>query len=256
MANETAEIANLTRMQRRYGVKHDSVLMHCPGPFRQAGGPLQSEWADACALALSDEALRGSYSGMDGVTLVTYSNYEDPTLLERGLEFLGCHDFALLKTAAKPWSHRYKLTLLLEWLQSGQCKSEYLLCLDADDNLFVNSPSLVIPRFQGARCEILFGATMADAPPCRECWNFECSVAEYKDPLHAHLNAGGFIGRTAFIVQCAEEILEGWRVDPAFCETPKHFSDQLGWRRMHRRYYPRIKIDWQCAVFLRFDGDR
>jgi hypothetical protein len=245
-----------TRAQRRYGLAHDPVMLHCPGPFRRPGAGLEHEWAAACDLALSDRALRGCASGIQDTTIVTYSNYAEPTLLERGLAWLGFGDYVVLRTAARPWTQRYKLTLLGDWLAGGACRTEFLLCLDADDILFVNHPRLALERFRAAACDILFGATGADAPRSPECWEFECSIGEYRDPGHAHLNAGGFMGRARFIGDCTRRILDAWRADPAFCESPRGFSDQLGWRRMHRLYYPRVKIDWACSVFLRFDDLR
>jgi len=245
-----------SRTERRYGLTHDSVILHCPGPLRMRGGYFDIEWLAACQLALSDDELRGNCDGLDGITVVTYCNRGEQTLLEHGLDFLGIRKFAVLRTAANSWNQRYKLTLLLEWLEGGRCNSEYLLCLDADDSLFVNDPRLILDRFRATQCEILFGATMADAPPSPECWAFENSVSEYTDPMHAHLNAGGFLGRTDFIKAAAREILDACQADPVFCEGRKGFSDQLGWRHMHRRYYPRIKIDCGCRIFLRFDQFR
>ena len=242
-----------TRTMRRYGLTHDSIILHCPRPFRVPGGFFEHEWEAACDLALCDRTLRAGSAGADGVTIVSYGNRQEKSLLERGLEFLEIGDFAMLRTDAAPWTQLYKLMLLLDWFASGRCRSEYLLCLDADDNLIVNDPRLIFDRFRAAGCDILFGATCADSPGSPECREFEDSVTEYADPGHGHLNAGGFIGKAEFIRSCASEILESWRADPAFCETPKMFSDQLGWRRMHRRYYPRIKIDWSCSIFLRFD---
>lgn len=244
---------NTTRSQRRYGLTHDSIILHCPGPLRAPGGYYEHEWTAACDLALCDRELRANVAWPDGLTVVSYGNRAEKTLLECGLEYLGIRDFAMLRTDARPWVHRYKLEMMLEWLAGGECRSEYLLCLDADDNLIVNDPRYLLDRFHTAGCDVLFGATLNDAPPSPECWAFENSVAEYTDPGHAHLNSGGFIGRADFIRCCAQEILESWRADPGFCETPKRFSDQLGWRRMHRRYYPRIKIDFGCRIFLRFD---
>lgn len=244
------------RTQERYGLTHDSVIMHCPGPFRTTGGLYEQEWAISCALALSDEDLRGCCNSVDQITIVTYSNRSKELLLERSLKFVGIRTFVHLRTNASPWDHRYKLTLLLDWLQSGGCNTDYLLCLDGDDNVIVNPPQLIPGRFRFANCDLLFGATMADAPPSPECWTFENSVAEYTDPWHAHLNSGGFIGRTEFIGSCAQEILDTWRVNPAFCDDHRGFNDQLGWRQLHRKYYPRIKIDCPCSIFVRFDDVR
>ncbi len=241
-----------TRSQRRYGLVHDPVILHCPGPFRWRGACFEHEWAAACDLALADTSLRGIAEGIEDTTVVTYSNYAEPTLLESGLEWIGIRDYAVLRTESSPWTHRYKLSLLVDWLASGACRSEYLLCLDADDILFVNDPRLILERFRASGCDLLFGATCADAPPSPECWAFECSVEEYLDPQHAHLNAGGFLGRAKVIGELAREILDR----PEMCATPRGFSDQLGWRHMHRLHYPRVKIDWACSVFLRFDDLR
>ncbi|MGH9675220.1 MAG: glycosyltransferase domain-containing protein [Bryobacteraceae bacterium] len=246
-------MAPAAKARNRYGLTHDPVIVHCPWPLRVRGGMFEQEWANACRTALSDEQLRGLARELDGITIVTYSNYGEKTLLERDLEFLGLENFVVLRTDARPWTQRYKLTLVLDWIAGGNCPTELLLCLDADDNLIVDDAGLIAERFRATECDILFGATPANAPPSTECWSFECSVAEYTDPQHAHLNAGSFLGRADFIENCAREILDSARLDPSFCEAPKGFSDQLGWRRMHRKYYPRIKIDHACRVFLRFD---
>jgi hypothetical protein len=120
--------------------------------------------------------------------------------------------------------------------------------------LVVGHPGLILERFLGAQCQILFCNTMFDWPPSPACWRFEEAVADGASPAYRHLNSGGYIGRTAYIHERLSDIMLAIADrDPLFLAA-HGFDDQLAWRQMHRISYPAIKVDTSAGIFARLDS--
>lgn len=246
----------LTPNQTLYGLRYDSLILHCPRPMRVKQNPFHTQWEEACRTLLSDPSVRGSCHNDPRLTVLTYNTSSTPCLLEQCAAHIGLNGLIVLGRSVKKWQWIEKVRLVAEYLQSGACQSEYLLCLDGDDVLILSSAEEILSRYLDTRCEILFCNTRGDQPPSPECWEFENSVTEYTDPLHRHLNAGGYIGRVSYIQDCLREILNGHESAENWCFSKSGFDDQLAWRHMHRSRYPGIKVDAACRIFLRFDEDR
>lgn len=246
----------VTERQRRYAMRWDALILHCPGPERESANPVAQEWAEACEAFLADDELAGRGTDCDDLTIVTYNTRAEPCLLERCLAHLGVRNLAVLGKGLSGWRWSDKIELVYDYLESGAVTSEYVLCLDGDDVLVLDDPALVFQRFLQLDCEMLFCATRGDWPPSPECAAFEDSVAPEADPAHRHLNAGGYLARTSYLGPRLKEVMAAMAGHADWCTAEHGFDDQLAWRQLHRRYYPQMRVDTSCRVFLRFDDDR
>jgi hypothetical protein len=245
-----------TDRQRRYTLTRDALILHCPDPLRAPDNPFHPEWLEACRRFFADESLRGACRDRENLTIITYNTREAPCLLEKCFEHLGLSELVVLGSEKEDWCWEYKISLVWEYLQSGSCRTEYVMCLDGDDSLVLADPEVVLNRFIKSDCEMLFTSTAWDWPPSADCWQFEESVSSPADWAHCHLNAGGYLGRRSYVTARLAEIMAAIARQDAWCMTPRGFDDQLAWRQLHRRYYPAIKVDATSDVFIRFDPDR
>ncbi|HUZ93816.1 MAG TPA: hypothetical protein VMU57_02785 [Edaphobacter sp.] len=239
-----------------YGLGYDGFILHCPGPQRLHPNPFRRHWAKACRNFFKDKTLCGRFTDPANLTIITYNTRPEEELLERCLRHLGLKEFVVLGRELKAWNWLSKISLVYDYLESGACNTDYIVCLDGDDVLIVSDPNLILKRFHEAKCKVLFCNTRGNQPPSQECWDFENSVAMEHDLYHRHLNAGGYVGRRAYVHECLKEILDHAHLESPWCISPFGFDDQLAWRHLHRRYYPDIKVDVRCNLFVRFDEDR
>jgi hypothetical protein len=117
----------------------------------------------------------------------------------------------------------------------------------------LRDPAPLVERFLSCQTDILFCNTIVDWPPNTECRDFES--ATYPDhPFHCHLSAGAYFARTHILLgylrqlQAAHAAGETWTLG-----FHARFDDQLAWRHLHRREYPRIKVDASSRIFRRYD---
>lgn len=239
----------------RYGTAKEAVIYHCPYPMRVPDNPFHTEWEAAIASALADPALAGAGRQLRDLTVITYNNRPGPCLLERCFAHLDA-DLVVLGRDVTAWSWAHKITLVDDFLRSGQCATPYVLCLDGDDVIVVGDPSVLVERFAATGAEMIFCGTRGNQPYSQECWDFENAVGAGQDPAHRHLNAGCYLGRTGYVAERLAEIAGAIERGESWCRVDGQVDDQLAWRQLHRREHPKITIDTECRLFLRFDEDR
>jgi hypothetical protein len=247
--------AALRSRQRLYGLRFDALVLHCPLPQRVPSVSFHTEWEAACAAFFSDLTLRDAFHAVDDLTVVTINTRPERCLLERCFEHLGL-PLVVLGDGVTEWSWAQKIVLVVEWLRHGGCTTSELLYLDGDDVLVIAELAEIQRRWRRIDCDLLFCATRGDWPPDAACLQFEDQAYAGSDPQHRHLNAGGWIGRTPYIEECLEEIDAARRAGASWCHARHGFDDQLAWRQLHRREHPRMRVDADCTVFVRFDEDR
>lgn len=245
----------ITTVGERYGTTKEAVIYHCPYPMRVASNPFHTEWEAAIATALSDPALAGAGRGLDDLTVITYNNRPEACLLERNFDHLGA-ELVVLGREVTEWSWAHKITLVEDYLRGGTCTTPYLLCLDGDDVIVAGDPTVLVDRFTRTGAEVIFCGTRGNQPYSAECWDFENAVGVDQDPLHRHLNAGCYLGHTAYVADRLAEIAAAIEQGESWCRAEGHVDDQLAWRQLHRREHPMIRVDAECRLFLRFDEDR
>jgi len=185
-------------------------------------------------------------------TFVTYNNCPRKSLIERCYEAYGITGQVVLGKEVTQWDWSAKVRLVLEYLESGRCTTRYLVATDAADVLMVNDPTPLLERFRSYSCDVLFCNTFVDWPPNRQCRDFE-TLKYYSCPFHCHLSAGAFIGEQKTLASYLSTLFEAYQKQESWAYYNGAFDDQLGWRSLHLREYPRIQVDAECRVFKRYD---
>lgn len=188
----------------------------------------------------------------EDVTFITYHNYNFKCLIELCYEAHGIRDFVVLGRNVLRWDWGDKVKLVLDYLESGACTTRFVLCTDADDVLMVRNPSTILERFRTYSCDLLFCNTFVDYPPNKECRDFE-TLTYYSHPLHCRLSAGAFMAEKEALVPYLRELVEAYHGKVPWALYDGAFVDQLGWRYLHSRYYPKIQVDHRSVIFKRYD---
>ena len=189
------------------------------------------------------------------------SGYENTSILESNMEYLGLN-LVVLKDARLPWRNTFKFEMINNYLQSGKCTTEYFMCLDAIDIIFVDHPQKVIDIFKSFNCQALFMSTSSlDGYNC---------MPEVLDWVHSinggiprYLNSGVYIGNTSFIKELYEEAINyaiphGVTMDDYrdyLAREPKDYpkgsQDQDIIRYLEPKFYPQLKVDYQNQMAFR-----
>lgn len=114
--------------------------------------------------------LVGRFRCPEGMALVTWSNYQEKTLAEQSFELLGITNAVVLGKDVQHWKHELKLTLTLEWLESGACKADTICWMDARDAVLVGDPARILKLLEASGRDILFSSTdwiVSDLPEAR-----------------------------------------------------------------------------------------
>jgi len=219
---------------------------------------------------------KGAFTKPDNLTILTCRNqdsmedriipslkgYEDVSILESNLEYLGIKDFVVLTDERLPWRNTFKFELIYNYLNSGKCKTKYFICCDAIDVIFVDDPQKIIDIFELFNCDALFMSTHSTD-------GYECmsEVKDFADQINGgnrrYLNSGVYIGKTEFIKEIFEEAIKyaiphGVTMDdyreylssnpPNY---PKGSQDQDIFRFIEPKFYPRLKVDYQNLMAYR-----
>jgi hypothetical protein len=183
------------------------VVLHCPGPLRQPGHRVFPQWEQAQRTYFADLATVRAFENSPDLTLITYNSRGIPCLLERSCEYVGLNGLVALGKGIPWWDVTHKISLVSEYLRS--CRpTKYVMCLDGDDVLVIAPPQEALDRYLQAGAEMLFSSTAWDWPPSPECWDFENLVGSASVPAHRHLNSGGYIAATDYLIPRLAEIEE------------------------------------------------
>jgi hypothetical protein len=228
------------------------VFFHQPGGTIANGISVQVEWDfGKLARRMIRNRDRLVFRVPENITFLTFSNYESLTLLEKCYKALDvAHE--VVGRDIRHWSWYSKILAVKEYFDSGRNSSEYLVVTDADDVLMVNDPSRIVDVFQSYRCDVLLQGTFADWPPSERLSQFELSKYP-RFPFQCHPNSGGYMARASVLKEIINEIVSGVELHPASFSHNGQFDDQMAWREMHHKYYPRIKVDCETLIFKRFD---
>jgi len=194
---------------------------------------------------------------ISNITFVTYTNRPSDDLVKKFYKFWNLTSVTL-STNVKKWTWMEKIAPLYNWLQSGNCKTEYIIATDANDCAFYFDKiedyydGKIIDLFKSYDTEILFGNSWASWPP-----NDELKIFEEKKYLpsqfHNHPSAGYYMGRASYIKDILKEIIEGDKEKATWTLHGGWFDDAASWRYMHKKYYPKMKVDNKCKIFSRWD---
>ena len=189
------------------------------------------------------------------------SGYEETSILERNMEYLGL-DLVVLTDARLPWRNTFKFEMIHNYLNSGKCTTEYFMCLDAIDVIFVEEPQKVIDIFHTFECDALFMSTQS-----LDGYNCMPEVKKWADRINGgkmrYLNSGVYIGKTSFIKKVFDEAIKyaiphGVTMDETQeyylsnpIDYPMGSTDQNIFRYIEPKFYPRMKVDYQNLMAYR-----
>ena len=187
--------------------------------------------------------------------------YEDVSILEQNLEYLGV-ELKVLRDDRLPWRNTFKFELLNRYLNSGKCKTEYFMCVDAIDVIFIDNPTKVIDIFESFNCDALFMSTNSlDGYNCMP--EVHNKILQINNSNGRYLNSGVYIGKTSFIKEVIESAISyahppGVTMDEYRdylnsnpIDYPKGSQDQDIFRFLEPQFYPRLRVDYDNKMAYR-----
>jgi hypothetical protein len=164
-----------------------------------------------------------------------------------------------------------KLLELKKYLDSGACKTKYVLYVDSDDAVLRGDPAKAIRYLKEVNCDFLLADTGWES-------GYECmpDVKIWADQRarehgrsHAYINAGVFIAESQFLSEVVDASMkyisdddfpseEYWRIldEGNLCEHLPEFPKGVGCdqeilRYMNPRFYPRMQVDYAARLSIR-----
>jgi len=181
------------------------------------------------------------YEEEGGIRDTTYficSSYgERETNLEKTLKFFKV-PYVMSGRGTEGWVNTMKAGLLAEYLP--KINTKYTMGIDAHDVLLLKDANGIIDTFEEEfDCDMLFNAELVSYPENEELADFEKAI--YGDSPFHFLNSGVWIAKTEFLKTVIRDILE--------IRSSRPRSDQEIYRKLHKKYFPRIQIDNRCVIF-------
>lgn len=177
------------------------------------------------------------------LTIITWNN-GGPAMgvLEKSLDHLGV-PYVVMGAGIHPWiNSQHKLQLTVAALAT--IRTAYVLGVDSRDAIVIDDPYLLVERFtRQFSCELLFSADLINWPTLSRFEKFEAVLPEARASRFRYLNSGMWIGKTEFCRAFFDAALNV----PPVPEEPS--SDQGIYKQMFPDYYPRLQLDYRCALF-------
>jgi hypothetical protein len=197
---------------------------------------------------------------MEDRIIPSLAGYEDTSILESSLEYLGIHGLVVLRDKRLPWRNTYKIENIYNYLISGKCTTKYFMYCDAIDVIFKDDPQVVIDIFESFKCKMLFMSTQS--PDGYNCMPEIKSWAD-KISLNRYMNSGVYIGYTDFITSFFKEAMK--YITPHGClmaeyrdylsTTPSNYpigsQDQDIFRYIQPKFYPELQVDYKNLMAYR-----
>ena len=184
------------------------------------------------------------YDGEGGIRDTTYficTSYGGrETCLEKTLKYFKV-PYVVKGRGTENWRNTMKAGLLAEYLPNIQTK--YTMGIDCHDVCLLKEANGIIDLFEknfAENCDMLFNAELVSYPKNPEIATFEKEIYGDESPF-SYLNSGVWIAKTEFLKKVMEDILT--------FRSSRPRSDQEIYRKLHQKYYPKIKIDHRCNIF-------
>jgi len=180
--------------------------------------------------------------------VITWSSYDQPTLLEKCMAKLGV-PVTVLRPSGE-WTNVEKINLLVDYLPKS--KAKYIIGLDADDVIVTESPDVIIKRWKECYPEskLLYNGGFKPwpkraCPPCRPCDNFENKMFTGKAK---HLNAGAWVGERKYVLDFYKKVQAVER-DKVFHTLYRNMEQPSVRACAFPERYPSIAVDNGCLIF-------
>ena len=203
-----------------------------------------------------------NYGKMTDRIIDSLDGYDEISILERSLEYLGMDGLVVLRDKRLPWRNTFKFELILDFLESEKCNTEYFMCCDAIDVIFQDDPQRVIDIFETFECGALFMSTNSiDGYDCMP--QVKSEIDKINGGNGRYLNSGVYIGRTEFVREVIEDAMK--YTIPHGVTMPEYrdylkrrpvdypigAQDQDIFRYIEPKFYPRMKVDYQNLMSYR-----
>ena len=213
--------------------------------------------------------LEGKFKTPKNLTIFTTHNFIDISLLEMNLNFLGM-EYIVIRKPGLNWKSITKLEVVLEYLRSGDFKTDLFIYCDARDCVWRDDPQKVVDIFNSKKAKLIFNTTMFKGGslcmPDVIKWLRTVAIKKGR-----YLNAGVFIGKTIFVREVLEEASKYFTLDSItpeeysqlgrgirdtrLCEElsewPKDSTDQDILRYLHPQFYPDMDLDYRNEITYR-----
>mgnify|MGYP003146020943 CR=1 FL=1 len=199
---------------------------------------------------------------MEDRIIPSLKGYENTSILEANLNYLGIKPLTVLKDPRLPWRNTYKFEVILNYLNSGNCNTEYFMYCDAIDVIFVDDPQKVLDIFESFNCDALFMSTHStDGYQCMP--EVKKIIDQINKGNKRYLNSGVYIGKTGFIKEIFEEAIKyalphgvtmGGYHDYLKSNPPNYpqgSQDQDIFRFIEPKFYPKLRVDYQNLMAYR-----
>ena len=171
-------------------------------------------------------------------------------------------DLVVLKDDRLPWRNTFKIEMINNYLNSGECKTKYFMFCDAIDVIFQDDPQKIIDIFESFDCDCLFMSTHS-----LDGYNCMSEVKDFVDKINGnngrYLNSGVYIGKTSFVKEVFDMAMEyaiPHGVTMAECKEyylsnpidyPRGSTDQNIFRYLEPKFYPRLRVDYDNLMAYR-----
>ena len=219
------------------------VIYHAPGMARQF-----PQW-----LRLVD-TMHGKPAGLsDELSLITWCDNPEITMVGRSLAKWGCKPAVLGQHLGSHWANTHKIRLTVEYLQN--CKTPYVMGLDAFDVILTAHPHEALRRFKLLGSKLMYNASLRRWPARTKVLH-DCDVFEQSLPgPYRHLNAGCWIAETDYALNFYANVLA--TLDTKAGEFPERI-------RLNEQPYvkycafpgssPAVSVDTGCHIFQHMAG--
>lgn len=182
-----------------------------------------------------------AYEEEGGIRDTTYficSSHETrETSIERTFKYFKV-PYVMKGRGTKGWVNTMKAGLLADYLPNINTK--YTMGIDSHDVVLLKDANGIIDTFENDfDCDMLFNGELISYPENKELATFEKSI--YEDSPFRYLNSGVWIAKTEFLKSVIGDILE--------FRSSRPKSDQEIYRKLHKKYFPRVQIDSHCKIF-------
>ncbi len=182
------------------------------------------------------------------LTIVTWNNYPEESILERTTRHLGI-PIKVYGKHIQNWTTNYEYKLKLMYESCCNETTEYIMGVDSRDLVFLTSPENILREFLKMDIKMLFGGTIKTSNfynDAKDLVNFLNTLPKAKDKLFRNLNGGQWIADRLYAKSFFEKAL-GY---PPRAEKPE--SDQI--ILTHTLCYSpefnkETKIDYTCKIF-------
>ena len=220
---------------------HNTLFNTNPYIFHMNGSHLKNTAGRKLRTEVFNFINNNKYKGEGGIRDTTYfvcSSYgERETNIEKTFKFFRV-PYVMKGRGTQGWANTMKAGLLADYLP--EINTKYTMGIDSHDVLLLKDANGIVDTFENEfDCDMLFNAELVSYPENEELAAFEKSI--YGDSPFRYLNSGVWIAKTDFLKRVIGDILQ--------LKSSRPKSDQEIYRKLHKKYFPRVQIDSRCKIF-------